>query len=72
MSSDICYKRRTSASNPPAAVAATPGQTDGQTDTRPFYDAYRILCGQRRNRNDTEKRPSRAIMSDMPESLAMT
>ena len=21
------------------------GQTDGRTDTRPFYDAYRILCG---------------------------
>jgi len=25
------------------------GQTDRQTGTRPFYDAFRILCGPRNN-----------------------
>jgi len=35
--------RPTSAANPPAAAAAM-GKTDGWTDTRPFYDAYRLLC----------------------------
>ena len=48
---DICCPRLTSAANPPAAAAAVDrrdrqtGRTDGRTDTRPFYDAYRILCG---------------------------
>ena len=42
--------RATSAANVPAfrrCSCQSTGQTDGGTDTRPFYDACRILCGPR-------------------------
>jgi len=31
----------------PPTLLLIAGQTDGQTDTRPFYDAYRMLRGPR-------------------------
>ena len=51
LSVDICCPRPTSAANPPAAAAAVSRRdrrTDGQKDTRAFYDAYRILRGPRK------------------------
>jgi len=50
LSIDVCCPRPTSAANPPAAAAAVDRrdrQTNRRTDTRPFYDACRILCGSR-------------------------
>ena len=44
LSTDICCSRPTLAANPPTAVLLLKGETDGRTDTRPLYDAYRILC----------------------------
>jgi len=47
LSIDICSRRPTSPANPLCAAATVhwwDRQTDGGTDTRPFYDAYRTLC----------------------------
>jgi len=52
LSINICCLRPTSAANPPAAaLLLSIDGTDGRTttDTRPLYDAYRILCGPRNN-----------------------
>jgi len=48
LSIDICCLRTTSAANPPANAAAV-NRRDRQMDTRPFYEAYRILCVLRKN-----------------------
>jgi len=42
LSIDICCLRPTSAANPPLLLSID--GTDGRTDARLFYEAYRILC----------------------------
>jgi len=42
LSIDICCMRPTSAANPPLLLSID--GTDGRTDARLFYEAYRILC----------------------------